>query len=223
VSRNQVLIGIVVLALLVLGGAAWYVLGSGSGDSTTLSPGGGNGMTTATADDRTLGNPKAPITVIEYAAPMCPHCAHMNEEGIPVLKAQYIDPGKVFYIFRVFPIGQADIAAESIARCLPADKYFQFIDLLSRNQAKWDPENGITDVHGGLVAMGRIAGLSGDQVDQCIADKGVQKHTMDVAQDASTRYGVTGTPTFVINGEVQTPGAPWPDIKAKLDSLLAKK
>jgi protein-disulfide isomerase len=217
-----VLIGVVVLALLVLGGAAWYVLGSGSGDSITGGGTPGTG-TVATAYDRTQGNPKAPITVIEYAAPMCPHCAHMNEEGIPVLKANYIDTGKVFYIFRVFPIGQADIAAESIARCLPADKYFQFIDLLYRNQAKWDPENGITDVHGGLVAMGRIAGLSGEQVDQCIANKDVQKHTMDVAQDASTRYGVSGTPTFVINGEVQTPGAPWPDIKAKLDSLLAKK
>jgi protein-disulfide isomerase len=216
-----VLLGIVVLALVVLGAAAWYVLGSGSADS---SPGGAAASdTVATAYDRTQGNPKAPITVIEYAAPMCPHCAHMNEEGIPVLKANYIDTGKVFYIFRVFPIGQPDIAAESIARCLPADKYFQFIDLLYRNQAKWDPENGITDVHGGLVAMGRIAGLSGEQVDQCIANKDVQKHTMDVAQDASTRYGVNGTPTFVINGEVQTPGAPWPDIKAKLDSLLAKK
>jgi protein-disulfide isomerase len=216
-----VLIGIVVLALVVLSAAAWYVLGSGPGDSI---PGGATGSgTVATAYDKTQGNPKAPITVIEYAAPMCPHCARMNEEGIPILKASYIDTGKVFYIFRVFPIGQPDIAAESIARCLPADKYFQFIDLLYRNQAKWDPENGITDVHGGLVAMGRIAGLSGEQVDQCIADRDVQRHTMDVAQDASTRYGVNGTPTFVINGEVQTPGAPWPDIKAKLDSLLAKK
>jgi len=221
VSRNQVLLGIVVAALLVVGATAWYLLGGSQGDaltSTTTGP-----ATVATADDRTLGNPKAPIVAIEYASPMCPHCAHMNEDGIPVLKAKYIDTGKVFYIFRVFPIGNPDIAAESIARCLPADNYFQFIDLLYRNQAKWDPENGVTDVQGGLVAMGRIAGLSGDQVLACIANQDVRKRVLASAQDAATRYGINGVPTFVINGEVQTPGAPWVDVKAKLDSLLAKK
>jgi protein-disulfide isomerase len=224
VSRNQVLLGIIVAALLALGGAAWYFMGAGGGssESPTAGPAGGP-ASVATAYDRTQGDPKAPITVIEYAAPMCPHCAHMNAEGIPILKAKYIDTGKVFYIFRVFPIGQPDVAAEAIARCLPADNYFQFIDLLYRNQAKWDPEYGITDVQGGLVAMGRIAGLSGDQVAACMADKNAQKHVIDVAQDGATRYGINGTPTFVVNGEVQTPGAPWPDIKAKLDSLLAKK
>jgi protein-disulfide isomerase len=222
VSRTQVIIGIVVVALLAVGGFAWYTMGGGqsSGAFPAATVG---AASVATADDRTLGNPKAPIVVIEYAAPMCPHCAHLNETGIPVLKKDYIDTGKVFYIFRVFPIGQPDIAAESIARCLPADNYFQFIDLLFRNQAKWDPENGITDVHGGLVAMGRIAGLSGDQVDACIANKDAQKRIMDVAQDAQTRYGISGTPTFVINGEVQTAGAMWETLKAKLDSLLAKK
>ncbi len=222
-SRNQVLLGIIVAALLALGGAAWYFMGGSSPSESPVAGAAGGPASVATAYDRTQGDPKAPITVIEYAAPMCPHCAHMNAEGIPVLKAKYIDTGKVFYIFRVFPIGQPDVAAESIARCLPADNYFQFIDLLYRNQAKWDPEYGITDVQGGLVAMGRIAGLSGDQVLACIADKNAQKHVIDVAQDAATRYGINGTPTFVVNGEVQTPGAPWSDIKTKLDSLLAKK
>lgn len=222
-SRNQILLGIVVAALLILGGAAWYVMRPAQTDVLAATTAGGAPANVATADDRTLGNPKAPVVAIEYAAPMCPHCAHFNAEGIPILKAKYIDTGKVFYIFRVFPIGQPDIAAESIARCLPADNYFAFIDQLYRNQAKWDPEYGITDVQGGLVAQGRIAGLSGDQVLACIADKAKQARVMAVAQDAATRYGINGTPTFVINGEVQTPGAPWDDIKTKLDSLLAKK
>ena len=216
-NRNQFLLGVIVAALLILGAAAWYVLGNGP---SAPAPG---PAPVATSDDRTLGDPKAPITAIEYAAPQCPFCGRFNAEGIPILKAQYIDTGKVFYIFRVYPIGPADIPAESIARCLPAEQYLPFIDLLYRNQAKWDPENGVSDVHGGLVAMARIAGLSADQADACIADKAKQARIMAVAQDAASRYGINGTPTFVINGEVQTPGAPWPDIKAKLDSLLAKK
>jgi protein-disulfide isomerase len=221
VSRNQILLGIIVVALLALGGAAWYIMGPS--DSGTLGGGGTGSGPTTTADDMTLGNPKAPIVVIEYAAPMCPHCAHMNEEGIPVLKKDYIDTGKVFYIFRVFPIGAPDIAAESLARCLPKEQYFSFIDLLYSNQAKWDPEYGITDAEGGLAAMARIAGLTGDQPAVCMHDKAKNDRVIAVAKDASTRFGITGTPTFVINGEVQTPGAPWSDVKAKIDSLLAKK
>ena len=155
---------------------------------------------------------------------MCPHCARFNEEIIPHLRADYIDKGKVFYIFRVFPIGQADVPAEAIARCQPADNYFQFIDLLFRKQAKWDPENGVTDVRGGLIAVSRIAGMSAEQVDACMNNQDEQKRIMAVAQDAATRYGVTGTPTLVINGDVQQAGGmPWTELKAKLDSLLAKK
>ncbi|MEI9993529.1 MAG: DsbA family protein [Rhizomicrobium sp.] len=220
-SRNQLLLGILVVALVILGGAAWYVMNSPTADiSPTASAPGANALA---ADERTLGNPKAPIVAIEYAAPMCPHCARFNEEGIPELKARYIDTGKVFYIFRVFPIGQQDIAAESLARCLPADNYFAFIDQLYRNQKNWDPEYGITDPEAGLVAQARIAGMSGDQAEACMKDKDKNARVMAVAQEAQTRFGISGTPTFVINGEVQTPGAPWADVKAKLDSLLAKK
>jgi protein-disulfide isomerase len=221
VSRNQILIGIVVLALVVLGAVAWFVMGS-SGGSGTVATGGANSPN-LTADDRTLGNPKAKIVAIEYAAPMCPHCAHFNEEGIPVLKSQYIDTGKVYYIFRVFPIGQPDVAAESLARCLPADNYFAFIDQLYRNQEKWDPEYGVQDVEGGLIAQARIAGFSEAQARACMGDKDKNDRVMAVMKDAESRFGINGTPTFVINGEVQTPGAQWPEIKAKLDSLLAKK
>jgi protein-disulfide isomerase len=221
VSRSQILIGLVVLALLAVGGAAWYLF---AGSPTPSAPA---ALTSAgaTGHDRTMGDPKAPITVIEYAAPMCPHCAHFNEQGFPHLKADYIDKGKVFYIFRTFPIGQPDVAAEAIARCLPADNYFQFIDLLFRNQAKWDPENGITGqgVHDGLIGLARIAGLSGDKADACINDKDEQTRIMAVEQDAMTRYGINGTPSFIVNGEVLAAGSVWPDLKQKLDSLLAKK
>ena len=92
----------------------------------------------------------------------------------PQLKAKYIDTGKIFYVFRVFPLRPDDGAAEKIARCLPEDKYFSFIDLLFRNQPKWDVEYGVQSpegVHDGLVLLGRIAGMSAEQVDQCIDEQ----------------------------------------------------
>lgn len=218
-SRNQVLIGIIVLALLTLGAGFYFYEQSGPPDVVAAVAGGG-----AVAGDRTLGSTKAPITIIEYAAPMCPHCARFNAEVIPLLKTKYIDTGKVFYIFRVFPIGAADVPAEALARCQPKDSYFGFIDLLFRNQDKWDPENGVTDVHGALLSLSRIAGMSAEQADACMNNQDEQKRIMAVAQDASARYGITGTPTLIINGEVeQAGGMPWTVLKSKLDSLLAKK
>jgi len=222
VSRTQVLIGVVVLAILLVAGGAYFLLGSSSPPAVVAS----NSVTRggAVPGDMTLGSSKAPITMIEYAAPMCPHCARFNADVFPHLRSDYIDKGKVFYIFRVYPIGAPDVSAEAIARCQPADNYFQFIDLLFRNQAKWDPENGVTDVHGGLIAVSRIAGMSAEQVDACINNQDEQKRIMAVAQDAATTYGVSGTPTLVINGDVQLAGGmPWTELKAKLDSLLAKK
>ena len=218
-SRNQVLIGVIVLALLTLGAGFYFYEQSGPPDVIAAVSGGG-----AVPGDRTLGSSQAPITLIEYAAPMCPHCARFNAEVIPLLKSNYIDTGKVFYIFRVFPIGAADVPAEALARCQPKESYFGFIDLLFRNQDKWDPENGVTDVHGALVSLSRIAGMSAEQADACMNNQDEQKRIMAVAQDASARYGITGTPTLIINGEVeQAGGMAWTALKSKLDSLLAKK
>ena len=218
-SRNQVLIGIIILALLTLGAGFYFYEKSGPPHVLAAVSGGG-----AVPGDRTMGSSQAPITLIEYAAPMCPHCARFNAEVIPLLKSNYIDTGKVFYIFRVFPIGAADVPAEALARCQPKESYFGFIDLLFRNQDKWDPENGVTDVHGALVSLSRIAGMSAEQADACMNNQDEQKRIMAVAQDASARYGITGTPTLIINGEVeQAGGMPWTALKSKLDSLLAKK
>lgn len=224
-SRTQMIIAAALVVLLAAGGVAYYMLSQPAGDDTIASSG-DNGKLPVFVhkDDHTLGNPKAPILFVEYAAPACPHCAHFAETEIPLLKKDYIDTGKVFYVFRVFPIMAADGAAEAIATCLPKENYFQFIDQLFRNQKSWDPEYGVTDVRGGLIQQARIAGLSADQVDQCIANRDEQDHVNAVAQDGQTRYNINGTPTFVINGEVvQVEDAQWPQLKARLDGILAAK
>jgi protein-disulfide isomerase len=177
---------------------------------------------TLTAADRTLGSPKAPIMMLEYAAPTCPHCAHFNAEVFPRLKKKYIDTGKVYYVFRVFPLSPGDLAAEAMARCLPASSYMQFIDVLFRNQDKWDPEVGITDVHGGLVAMGRIVGMNAAQIDQCISNKAEVTRASQVGEDAQKRYAVEATPTFIINGQIHIGGFSWQDLQTLLDSLAKK-
>jgi protein-disulfide isomerase len=223
VSRRQWLMIALALAVTVAAVGGYFWLGRGAEDAGNLENAGPQQMTYY-SDDRTMGNPKAPIVLLEYAAPSCPHCALFNATAIPNLKRDYIDTGKVYYVFRVFPIMPADGAVEAIARtCFPQDKYFQFIDLMFRNQDKWDPENGVTDVRGGIIQVARIAGLSTEQVDRCMVDPAAQERLNRVAADAQKKYDLHGVPDMVINGNLwRAGGASWEEVKAKLDSLLAK-
>jgi protein-disulfide isomerase len=115
---------------------------------------------TLTKDDRTIGNPNAPILIVEYAALTCPHCAHFNDEIFPKLKAKYIDTGEVYYVFRVFPRMSVDLAAEALARCVPRQNYFNVVDLLFKRQLDWDPEFQPLNVHDGLLSVARAAGMN---------------------------------------------------------------
>lgn len=174
------------------------------------------------ASDEVMGAADAPVTLIEYASPSCPHCARFNAEQFPALKRKYIDTGKVRLVFRLFPLRALDGDAEKLARCAP--DYFRFMDTLFRNQDKWDPEYGISDSRPPLVALAVSVGLSAQQASACMNDTARDAAINAVAQEAETRYGVNGTPTFVINGVAQPSGFRSPDqVTSALDAALAKK
>lgn len=217
-SRKNPLLVLGLMALMAVGLAA-----CGEGEK----PAGSAAGFEILPSDRTLGNPKSKVVLIEYAAHSCPVCAAFNEQTFPRLKASYIDTGKIFYVFRLFPLRADDGAAEKIARCLPEDKYFTFVDLLFRNQPKWDVEYGVQPgegVRAGLVLLGRIAGMSEEQVGQCMVNKTEDDRINKVASDAEARYGITGTPTFILNGVSQGSGnIPYDRMAQLLDAELAKQ
>jgi protein-disulfide isomerase len=165
--------------------------------------------------------------LIEYAAPTCPVCANFAAQNFPQLKAQYIDTGKVLYVFRIFPLRSDDGSAEKVARCLPEDKYFAFIDLLFKNHPKWNVEYGVQSpegVHEGLVLLGRIAGMSREQVDQCLDNKAEDDRINKVSSDGESRYSITGTPTFILNGtSIGSGNIPFDTMSKLLDTELAKQ
>jgi protein-disulfide isomerase len=224
VTRKQLLSGLVAVAAIVILAVAYFVYTSGSGDGV---PQEGSKLTIVLSPrDKTMGSPKAPIQFVEYAAPSCPHCAHWNKDVFPVLKKEYIDTGKVYYVFRVFPLSSLDVAAESMARCLPADSYFQFIDMMFREQARWDPDgNNVPDVHGALVQMGRIAGMSEDQVNSCISPSNAdeQAKISQVGQYAAKTYKIDSTPTFIIDGRITPEAVTAGGLRDVLNGLLKNK
>ena len=87
--------------------------------------------------DMTMGPDTAKVTVIEYASASCPHCAAFYKDVFPTLKTEYIDTGKIHFIFREFPHNDAALAAFMVARCAPKEKYFPLIDMFFTTQDDW--------------------------------------------------------------------------------------
>lgn len=228
VSR-KLIVTVAVLAVLAAAGGAWWHFNGKSApvESAQAATGTTTGTTAGpgyfiTPRDRTLGNPKAKVVLIEYAAPVCPHCAHFNEEVVPQLTREYVDTGKVLYVFRVFPLHPEDGAVEKLARCLPKEKYFPFIDQIFKNQSKWSSGYGVTDVRGALVQQAAVQGMSEQQFDACLADTKEDAEINKVAQDGQDRYRISGTPTVIINGQPQPGVSHWDEIKPLIEAALAR-
>jgi protein-disulfide isomerase len=221
VSGKKLWIIVGVIVLIAAAGIGYYLTQGSSGDQ---SAGAGYELVPT---DRVLGNRNSKVVLIEYGAPSCPVCANFNAVTFPQVRAKYIDTGKVFYVFRMFPLRSDDGMAEKIARCLPEDKYLAFIDLLFKNQPKWDVEFGVQSpegVHAGLVQVGRIAGMSAEQVDQCMANKAEDDRINKVASDGEARYGINATPTFILNGvKIGSGNIPFDTMSKLLDTELAKQ
>jgi protein-disulfide isomerase len=219
--KTWIILGVVLV--LIIGGGGWFFLGRDS-DMQTLGAASAAGATyQPLATDHTFGNPKAKVTMIEYASPTCPVCAHFMINLFPKLKSDYIDTGKIFYVYRTFLRGPDDAVAEKLARCMPKDKYMSFTDSLFRNQSRWDYEFGIPSpegVHAALVQLAGEAGMSAADADRCIASTADEAAISKVGEDGVAKYAVNATPTFVINGQAQ---AGFDDFFGRLDHALAGK
>ena len=158
---------------------------------------------TVTADDMSLGSPAAKVTMIEYASVACPHCARFNNEVFPTFKAQFIDTGKVHYVFREMLVGgdqEMSMAAAGflLARCAGKDKYFSVVDTIFHDQEQIYKSG---DVRDGLLKIAQSAGMTEPQFTACISDDKSIRALNDRVETYSKRDHITGTPTFIINGK----------------------
>ncbi len=190
---------------------------------------GGGGAGAAAEGDMAMGAPEgAKVTVVEYASVTCGHCAAWHKETWPAFKAAYVDTNKVRFVFREIPTPPANVAAAGfmIARCAGPDKYFDVVHEIMNSQEEMFASGDMSGARAVLFRIGNGAGLSNSQIETCIKDPEAQAAVDERAQ-AAARAGVTGTPTFLVNGEtVITPGsqsgATMADLSKAIDAELAK-
>jgi len=168
-----------------------------------------------TPDDRILGKPDAPITIIEYASMTCPHCAHFATEVLPQLQQKWIDSGKAKLIMRDYPLDEPALRAAMIARCEPADKFYPFVETLFAQQRTWVLAK---DYQSELAKLALLSGMNKTKFDACLADKSGEDKVLQSRLVATQKLNVNSTPTFYING-TKFDGAPEMDA---MDAALSK-
>ena len=155
-------------------------------------------VTAPSPGEMSLGDAKAPVTVIEYASVGCPHCAVWANEVFPNFRAKYIDTGKARFVFREMLTGNGALAAAGFltARCATSDKYFQVVDDVFAQQAQIGQE--------GVEALARVAlhaGITRERFDACLRDEAALKALNERTMADAKEHDVTGTPTFFVNGK----------------------
>ncbi len=166
-----------------------------------------------------LGNPKAKVTVIEYASASCPHCARFNNEVFPEFKKKYVDTGKVRYVFREMLTDPVAFAATAfvMARCAGEDKYFAVLDdVFHEQQSIYDSG----DLPGGLLKIGVKYGLDKDKINACMDDKAVQALNDRVVK--ASHDGMDATPTFLVGATKLEGEKSLAELSAVIDPLLVK-
>ena len=172
-----------------------------------------------TKDDRVLGNPNAPITIVEYASLTCPHCAHFANDVLPELKKKWIDTGKAKLVLRDFPLDEPALRAAMIARCAPPDRYYAYVDTFFAAQDKWVMAR---DYREALARLVKLGGMGKDEFDNCLKNTALENKIVQERLVASKEYDVNSTPTFFINGNKFT-GAPTVEEFDKVLSGLSAK
>jgi len=167
--------------------------------------------------DRILGNRDAPVTIVEYASLTCPHCAHFETAILPELKRDYIDTGKVRLVYRDFPLDQLALVAAGVARCAPPERYFGLLSMLFEGQESWARS---PDPVAALVRFGKLAGLSEEKVRSCIEDTALLDQIVAERLEGERMFGISSTPSFVIDGRKYSGALDAAQFRAVLDPLV---
>lgn len=167
-----------------------------------------------------LGDAKAPVTIIEYASLTCSHCAHFHQTAYGDLKKNYIDTGKVRFVFRDFPLDGLATAGAVIARCAPGDRGLKLIDMMFKNQDTWiHSEKPLEPLKGYAL----LAGMSSDDVEACLKNEAIIKTVREVQNTGSNLYKIQATPTFFVDDEKVEGDPGYEALAKKIDEKIKDK
>ena len=164
------------------------------------------------------GDPNAKVEVIEYASLTCPHCGHFHRDVYPDIKKNYVDTGKVRWVFRHFPLDSLAMAGSLLTACAPNDNGRKLYDALFKNQDAWVLSQSPIEP---LKGYAQLAGMTGDDVDNCLRNKTLIEEFRGELQKISDTQNIEATPAFFIGDEDFQGGPSYPEFAEILEKHLA--
>jgi protein-disulfide isomerase len=238
--KKTIVAGVAILALAACNSGASNATFAASGPVAAVAPPAGTEwVTTVSATPEggfLMGNPNAPIKLMEYGSVTCPTCQAFSIQGAEPLKAKYISTGKVSFEFRSFLIHGPDVMATSLLQCGGPTPFFALLEANYAGLNEWEskiislPQAELARIQSLPIAaqnveLARISGLDQLVIQRGISSEAAQKCLTDPAtpdklvkqRDRGTgEYGVQGTPTFFINGKIVPNVASWRDLEPQL-------
>jgi protein-disulfide isomerase len=151
-----------------------------------------------------IGNPDAPVEIIEYSSFTCPHCANFNQGVYRQIYDAYVATGQVRYVKREVYFDAYGLWAGLVARCGGPDRYSGMIEMLYADQRGWAGQNDGAAVAASLRRIGRRAGMTDDQMNACLEDRDMATAMMETYRVNADAHGIRSTPSFVINGTLHS-------------------
>ena len=167
--------------------------------------------------EKKIGTEAANIEIIEFASLTCGHCAKFHNEVFPKIKKEFIDTGKVSFIYQDFPLDKFALKASVIARCSGEKKFFSFLKVLYSKQKDWTRTE---DPFRSLLKIAKLGGLKNDEIKVCVGNKSIEDGILKQRLNASKKFDIKATPTLYINGEKYDGDLTFEALKLKINTLL---
>ncbi len=176
--------------------------------------------------DIVFGDKNAPVLMIEYASLSCPHCASFTREAFEKIKTEYIDQGKVKFVYRDFPLNQPALSAAMFAFCAAEDnknqlteKYYTTIKALFKIQDSWAFDAKFNER---LEAIAKLDGMSSERFNSCINDKKAQERILNSRMETAKSLQIKSTPTFFINDAISEGYVDYASLQKIIEKKLAE-
>ncbi len=174
-----------------------------------------------TADDFVIGDADSPVTIIEYASMSCSHCADFHNETLEDLKKEYVDTGKVKFVFRDFPFNYPALAGGMMMRCVPSNVRYDYMNALYKLQKSWVMREH-KDTRSELYKIMQSGGMQQEEFDACLSDIDLENDLLEGVMNAQREYNIRSTPSFIVNGVLYSGNKNIKEFRQIIDKILSQ-
>ena len=172
-------------------------------------------------NDFVIGDPEAPITIIEYASMSCSHCANFHNNTLDDLKKEFIDTGKVKFVFRDFPFNYPALAGSMMMRCVPAEVRYDYMNALYKLQNSWViRDNAKTKAE--LYKIMQSGGMQKEEFDACLGNVNMENEILEGVMSAQKEFNIRSTPSFIVNGVLYSGNKNLKEFRQIIDKILSQ-